>query len=151
MIVYSLGCPRVFKPSPAGVKYIHEVILDEVEHKLVSTGMQTDIKAMINSYASQVDIERLLKLRDVSGDDSVLFKKQGFYVDSRNMPKNQHDVYKSLLNADKVFKSLPDDVRSEYKSFKDFCNRADFFSIMSKFVNSDVKSTNVENVNKGEY
>lgn len=147
MKVFSLLNPRPFRPSPAGVKFIDEVILDEVERKLVRTDLRTDIKAMINSYASQVDIQKLLKIRDVSGDDSVLFKKQGFYVDSRNMPKNQQEVYRAILNADKVFKKLPDDVRKEYKSFNDFCSRADFLTVISKYcsdgsnnIKSDVDS-----------
>lgn len=149
MVVYSFLKPRPFVASPSGSAFIEEVILDEAEHKLVKTGFKTDVKAMINSYAVQVDIQRMVKQRDLSGDDSILMRKQGFFVDSRNMPKSQLEVYNSLLNAERIYHNLPADVKKSYKSFNDFCSKADFFSILKKnTVNSDtkenVKSNSIE-------
>lgn len=141
MVVYSLLKPRPFVASPSGSAYIEEVILDEVEHKLVKTGFKTNLKAMINSYASQVDIQRMIKQRDLSGDDSVLMRRQGFFIDSRKMPRSQREIYDSLLNAEKIYHNLPADVRSSYKSFNDFCSKADFFSVLSK---NTVKFTSTE-------
>lgn len=135
--IFSAYALPTFKPSPAGVDTIPEVVLDEVEHKLVATGLKTNIKVMINSYASQCDIERLLKIRDVSGDDSVLMKKQGYYIDARNLPRNQHQVYDAMMRAESIYRDLPSDVKKNYKSFNDFCSRADFFNVLEKYKVTD--------------
>lgn len=133
MKVYSMLKPRPFKASPSGSRYVNEVILDESKRQLVATGLKTDLKAMINSYAIQVDIQRLIKQRDITGDNSILMKKQGFFIDSRNMPRTNREVYDSILKAEKVYHTLPSDVKSTYKSFNDFCSRADFFKVLDKY------------------
>lgn len=67
----------------------------------------------IQSHAQSVDIHNIL-LKYKMGDESVLQKKKGMFIDVTDMPTNFADIMKTVITAENNFNELPFDVRKEY-------------------------------------
>lgn len=74
---------------------------------------EKDIYAEIQSHADSVDIKTIMT-RYQLGDESVLNKKQGQFIDVSDMPTNFADIMKTVITAENNFNSLPMEVRREY-------------------------------------
>lgn len=84
----------------------------------------------IQSFAESTDIHAILR-RFENGEVDVLEKVQGFYGDVTVMPKTYAEALQRIADSEKVFMSLPVDVRAKFgHSFSEFLaasNDADFF------------------------
>lgn len=79
-----------------------------------------DLYAFIQSFAESTDIHSILK-RYQNGEIDVLQKVQGFYGDITEMPKTYAEALQRIADSEKVFMSLPVDVRAEFgHSFSEF-------------------------------
>lgn len=79
-----------------------------------------DIYAFIQSFAESTDIHSILR-RYQNGEVDVLEKVQGFYGDITEMPKTYAEALQRIADSEKVFWSLPVDVRSKFgHSFSEF-------------------------------
>lgn len=67
----------------------------------------------IQSHAQSVDIDNIL-LKYKMGDESVLQKKKGMFIDVSDMPTNFADIMKTVITAENNFNELPFEVRKEY-------------------------------------
>jgi len=74
---------------------------------------EKDIYEEIQSHADSVDIKTIMT-RYQLGDESILNKKQGQFIDVSDMPTNFADIMKTVITAENNFNSLPLDVRKEY-------------------------------------
>lgn len=79
-----------------------------------------DLYAFIQSFAESTDIHSILK-RYQSGEVDVLEKVQGFYGDITEMPHTYAEALQRIADSEKVFMSLPVDVRAKFgHSFSEF-------------------------------
>lgn len=79
-----------------------------------------DIYAFIQSFAESTDIHAILK-RYQNGEVDVLEKVQGFYGDITEMPKTYAEALQRIADSEKVFMSLPVEVRAKFgHSFSQF-------------------------------
>ncbi len=79
-----------------------------------------DIYAFIQSFAESTDIHAILR-RYQNGEVDVLEKVQGFYGDITEMPKTYAEALQRIADSEKVFWSLPVDVRAKFgHSFSEF-------------------------------
>jgi hypothetical protein len=74
---------------------------------------EKDIYAEIQSHADSVDIKTIMKRYEL-GDESVLYKKHGQFIDVSDMPTNFADIMKTVITAENNFNSLPLEVRKQY-------------------------------------
>ncbi len=88
-----------------------------------------NIYDFIQSFAESTDIHSILR-RFENGEVDVLEKVQGFYGDVTDMPKTYAEALQRISDSEKVFMSLPVEVRAKFgHSFSEFLaatNDADF-------------------------
>lgn len=68
---------------------------DTSQPKLISKGY-FDVDEYINSFKDDVDIYKLLEKIALTGDESLLYQKEGWYGDSTVFPDNIHDAISSF-------------------------------------------------------
>lgn len=74
----------------------------------------------IQSFAESTDIHAILR-RYQNGEVDVLEKVQGFYGDITEMPHTYAEALQRIADSEKVFMSLPVDVRAKFgHSFSEF-------------------------------
>lgn len=79
-----------------------------------------DLYAFIQSFAESTDIHSILQ-RYQNGEVDVLEKVQGFYGDITEMPHTYAEALQRIADSEKVFMSLPVDVRAKFgHSFSEF-------------------------------
>ena len=79
-----------------------------------------DLYAYIQSFAESTDIHSILR-RYENGEVDVLEKVQGFYGDITEMPHTYAEALQRIADSEKVFMSLPVDVRAKFNhSFSEF-------------------------------
>lgn len=79
-----------------------------------------DLYAYIQSFAESTDIHSILQ-RYENGEVDVLEKVQGFYGDITEMPKTYAEALQRISDSEKVFMSLPVEVRAKFgHSFSQF-------------------------------
>lgn len=79
-----------------------------------------DLYAFIQSFAESTDIHAILK-RYQNGEVDVLEKVQGFYGDITEMPHTYAEALQRIADSEKVFMSLPVEVRAKFgHSFSEF-------------------------------
>lgn len=79
-----------------------------------------DLYAFIQSFSESTDIHSILK-RYQNGEVDVLEKVQGFYGDITEMPHTYAEALQRIADSEKVFMSLPVEVRAKFgHSFSEF-------------------------------
>lgn len=79
-----------------------------------------NIYDFIQSFAESTDIHAILK-RFENGEVDVLEKVQGFYGDITEMPHTYAEALQRISDSEKVFMSLPVEVRAKFgHSFSEF-------------------------------
>ena len=68
----------------------------------------------IQSHADSVVIYTILS-RFERGDESVLSKRNGQYVDLTQLPTTFAEMHQKIIDAENEFNSLPLEIRSEYE------------------------------------
>ncbi len=100
-----------------------------------------NIYDFIQSFAESTDIHAILR-RFENGEVDVLEKVQGFYGDVTDMPKTYAEALQRIADSEKVFMSLPVDVRAKFgHSFSEFLaasNDADFLERLGVQVETPV-------------
>ena len=93
--------------------------LAEYEIDLTEDG-EIDIFDAIQELSDYVDIDNIVK-RYNNGEIDVLEKVQGFYGDITEVPKTYAEALQRIADSEKVFMSLPVDVRAKFgHSFSEF-------------------------------
>ncbi len=97
----------------------------------------------IQSFAESTDIHAIMR-RFENGEVDVLEKVQGFYGDITEMPRTYAEALQRIADSEKVFMSLPVDVRAKFgHSFSEFLaasNDADFLDRLGVQVEKPVSS-----------
>ncbi len=100
-----------------------------------------NIYDFIQSFAESTDIHAIMR-RFENGEVDVLEKVQGFYGDVTEMPKTYAEALQRIADSEKVFMSLPVDVRAKFgHSFSEFLaasNDADFLERLGVQVDDNV-------------
>lgn len=81
---------------------------------------EEDLYDFIQSFADSTDIHTIVR-RFTNGESDVLEKVQGFYGDITEMPRTYAEALQRIADSERVFNSLPVDVRSRFgHSFSEF-------------------------------
>lgn len=111
-------------------KKVYSLFYDGKKMTLIESG-EIDIQEQINSYAPECDMSFILS-RLQHGDFSVLNGKNTMYADFHNLPTNFREVLDVALSAERVFNSLPIDVRrdfdNDYRKFVSTAGSAEWMS-----------------------
>ncbi len=105
----------------------------------------------IQSFAESTNIHAIMR-RFENGEVDVLEKVQGFYGDVTEMPKTYAEALQRIADSEKVFMSLPVDIRAKFgHSFSEFLaasNDADFLERLGVQVDNPVPPEPVPEVVK---
>lgn len=119
---------RVFNDPGEAVKIVYSSrYSDKGVLELYESG-QEDLYGYIQSHAESVDIHVLLD-RFTSGEEDVLSRAQGFYIDSSDLPQTYAEVLNAVLAGEQAFDSLPAEVKQRFGN--------SFSQWMSSFEDSD--------------
>ena len=102
--------------SEAGLPYLqdYEYTLDKEGHKLLTKkDSVTDIYSMIQAEKDSCDINVLMQ-RFALGDTEALNIRTGYFLDTRNMPTNIHEVFAMGLEAEQYFEGLPVELKETF-------------------------------------
>lgn len=106
-------------PSGSNMKPVMKVGYDEDGCKVLVKESEVNIDDFINSFKDDCIVENIVR-RFESGDVLVLNRVQGSYFDATQMPDSIHKANEILSNAEKVYKSLPKDIRQNYADISAF-------------------------------
>lgn len=87
--------------------------LDSKGNRIIVKKDQENLYASIQSYADQCDINYILT-RYMDGDETVLLKKVGEFMDTTNIPDNISDLFNLTVEANDIFNHLPIDVKEKF-------------------------------------
>ena len=87
---------------------------DDGTIELVEVG-QRDLREYIQSFAEECTLQNILR-RFQLGDETVLSKVQGAYMDTTVMPKTFRDVLDAVISGQNLFNQLPLEVRQKYNN-----------------------------------
>lgn len=92
--------------SPVRFGYHYKNYDDGSRQLVLDENDKTDIPALINSYADDVNIVKMYE-RYLNGDISALDKNQGWYSDITELPKTMSDFLDMFDNQERTFGGLP--------------------------------------------
>lgn len=99
---------------------------------LIESG-EVDIQDQINSHSIECDINYILS-RLAHGDMSAINPKSPVYADFHNLPTNFREVLHVGLNAQRIFDTLPVDVRkrfdNDYRQFVSKSGTEEWYNLM---------------------
>lgn len=112
--------PR-FKSHPGNpIKQLYSGSYNERGQVELKEDGTENLYAFIQSYAESTDIHAIMR-RYQNGEVDVLEKVQGFYGDVTEMPQTYAEALQRIADSEKVFMSLPVDVRAKFgHSFSEF-------------------------------
>lgn len=112
--------PRVRSHPGNPIKQLYSGSYNERgQVELMKDGTE-DLYAFIQSFAESTDIHAIMR-RYQNGEVDVLEKVQGFYGDVTEMPRTYAEALQRIADSEKVFMSLPVDVRAKFgHSFSEF-------------------------------
>lgn len=100
-------------------KKVFSPFYDGKKMSLIESG-EIDIQDEINAHGPECDMSYILS-RLKQGDMSVLNGKNPIFADFHNLPKSFREVLDVALSAERIFNSLPVDVRrnfdNDYRKF----------------------------------
>lgn len=111
---------RVFAHPGNPIKQLYAGSYNERGQVVLHEDGTEDIYAFIQSFAESTDIHVIMR-RYQNGEVDVLEKVQGFYGDITTMPHTYAEALQRISDSEKVFMSLPVDVRAKFgHSFSEF-------------------------------
>lgn len=102
--------------DPKGINYV-AVTLPSGGRILKESGSY-NIPDYINSFKDSVLLENVLKTCMITGDNSALNQREGYYLDLSEMPQSFADVQNQVVLARSFYENAPADVKSKYPSFE---------------------------------
>ena len=111
---------RIISHSGNPIKQLYSGSYNERGQVELKEDGTEDLYAFIQSFAESTDIHAILK-RYQNGEVDVLEKVQGFYGDITEMPHTYAEALQRIADSEKVFMSLPVEVRAKFgHSFSEF-------------------------------
>lgn len=115
----------VTNPGTPLHKVMHGEVQDDGTIKLVVDRIE-DTDEMINAQAPATRIDNIMA-RIQAGDIGLLNQKQGFYLDTIDMPKTYAEFLDLMHRGEDYFNRLPVDIKEQYNNdfsrfFADFDN-----------------------------
>lgn len=131
----------------------YEYTLDKAGHKmLVPKDSTINVYERIQADRDSCDINILMQ-RFALGDTEAININQGFYLDTRDMPKTYAEVFERGLEAEQFFDGLPVELKemfdNSYTVFfsemgsKSFDNKIEKYN--DRFVNHQFDDTDIKN------
>ncbi len=123
------GVRRVVSEPGNPIKQLYSGSYNERGQVVLNEDGTEDLYAFIQSFAESTDIHAIMR-RYQNGEVDVLEKVQGFYGDITEMPHTYAEALQRISDSEKVFMSLPVEVRAKFgHSFSEFLSasqEADF-------------------------
>ncbi len=112
--------PRVKSHPGNPIKQLYSGSYNERGQVELKEDGTENLYAFIQSFAESTDIHSIMR-RFQNGEIDVLEKVQGFYGDVTEMPRTYAEALQRIADSEKVFMSLPVDVRAKFgHSFSEF-------------------------------
>lgn len=103
---------RITVPSGDGYTQEYEYKLNEKGQKQLVPAGKTNTLEYIQQFKDEVSIDNILA-RVAVGDMSV-FRPDGIYQDTTQIPNNLNDARKVMLELENYWKTLPQETRSKF-------------------------------------
>lgn len=68
----------------------------------------------VQAWLPQTDMGQIIERYIRTGDTALLNRRAAFYADVSDMPRNYAELHNCLQNADRIFLTLPLEVREEF-------------------------------------
>lgn len=81
--------------------------------ELHETGIE-DVYEYIQSFADEVDLNKILQQFRATGDVSLLSRAQGFYMDASELPETWPDILNVVDNVKNEFEKMPPEFKENY-------------------------------------
>ena len=81
---------------------------------------ETDVYSLIQSYAEQVDLQKILERCMQTGDVSVLQRCQGVFTDTTGLPTDSRAAHDLIAHSRFVYEGLSAAQKIKYPTFDDF-------------------------------
>lgn len=114
--------PNSFVSNP-GNRYKKNYIGDVQQNGMIElheTG-KDDLWALHNACKDDADIN-VIVARFCAGDVSVLSRRQGFFGDFSDMPKNLAEFMSAGAASQDAYNKLPDDLKEKFPDFQSWLN-----------------------------
>lgn len=138
--IYSFKNRPTRKAIPCGKRIRIEYALryDEFGNKYLAEVGSFDQYSYIQSFAASCDINEIV--RRATPEQMAAFGK-GVYADTSVLPQTLADSYKVLMDAERVYDSLPSDAKAEYADYASFLNSFGSMQGVVDFVEKCTKNT----------
>lgn len=89
----------------------------------------------IQAWSPMCDMGQIIERYIRTGDESLLARRAAFYADVTNLPQNYAELHNILADADRVFESLPLELREAFGNSpaKFYADGAEADRILSDF------------------
>lgn len=126
--------PNLFvSNSGSRKKKLRSPFYDGRKLTLIESG-EIDIQDEINSHARECDMNFILS-RLNQGDFTVLNNQSPMFADFHNLPTSFREVLDVGLNAERIFNTLPVDIRkqfdNDYRLFVSQAGTADWYKLLN--------------------
>lgn len=133
-------------PSGSPFKDEKQVKFDSNGNRYLAVVGQLNLYDYINSFADEVDINKLIAKCHVAGDFSLLNRVQGFFGDFTGIPTHVTDLKNEISKIDAIFASLPSEVKAAYGDIGGFVSSLgaeDGFSVLASRLNENIAKKEV--------
>ena len=116
MEFYNSFKPGPRKGSPVGSKTepVYALKIDKNGHKVpTKTSEVKDVYKRTQASLESTKIENIIR-RHQMGDESVLSKKMGQYLDITQAPTSLLDAQQKIINAQNLFEKEPIEIKTEF-------------------------------------
>lgn len=105
---------QIRKPTAVGQQTanIYEYIIDNYGRKILQKTGETNVYEKIQENLEETKIENILA-RASMGDNSV-FRPEGIYADTTEMPSNLIEARQAMQNLENTWNGLPNDIKRKY-------------------------------------
>ena len=104
--------------SGSRIRTLYSPVVEGNSWHLVESGKQ-DIQDLIDSYRDLTDMSFIMS-RLAAGDSSVINVPNAGYGDASVFPADPASLLNVIQNAQNMYDRLPDNVRSQFGSFRDW-------------------------------
>ena len=97
---------RIYQNPGSPIEYDYGFKVDKKGEKFLVPIGEYNIQDKIDSYLDSCDLRKIIERFKVTGDESILNIRKGFYGDITDMPSNYMDVLNLKIQAEEMFNAL---------------------------------------------
>ncbi len=137
-------------PTPAGTDFLDTYVeeFDKNGKRVLIKAGQTNVNEKIQANKDTTDTYKILERYNQTGDQSLINKRQGVYMDFRNCANTPIELQNQLMKADKAFETIDKEVRelfnNDINQFKTSILKGEFEQKISKLIKNKKEEPKAE-------